>query len=127
MPEKNNDKDIFKKLDIECATCKDKIEIMLYKRGSKAIDCQVRNTIVSLTTSMKPEEILKLKTLIAREDWIDFKNTFRNLPNFICNDCESPYCKKCWKDIVTHYEDQYDIYITATCPKGHHCFIDQVI
>jgi hypothetical protein len=119
--------DLILRLQIKCGNCGDNIEVLVHEKGENHYYCSISNTLLDMTISFKKEEIPLLENYVRNDKWVKFRNRFKRLGGLICQVCGLPYCKHCWTDYMIHREDGYDMYSTATCPKGHDCLIDQIL
>ena len=117
----------IKTFQFNCANCDDIIEIQFIKNKSTTIVIKLENFIGVRSTMVHQKDMTKFEATIREADWSSLKKMFRTIPNIECGICNLPYCKNCWSNIETQYGDEYDRFLTATCPKGHNCVIDQVI
>jgi hypothetical protein len=118
---------ILKQFQIKCCNCGGNIEVLVHEKGKNHYYCSISNTLLDMTISLKKEEIPLLETCVRNKNWAIFRDHFKRIGGIICKSCELPYCKHCWMDYTIHREDEYDMYSTATCPKGHDCLIDQIL
>jgi len=118
---------ILKRFEINCNNCGDVIEVLVHEKGVSHYYCSLSNTLLDMTISIKEEEIPILEDCVQNDNWVRFRNQFKRLGGLICQTCGLPYCRNCWTDYAIHREDEYDMYSTATCPKGHPCLIDQIL
>lgn len=38
---------------------------------------------------------------------------------FICRECVVAYCRNCWRNVITRFDEGFYDDVRATCPNGH--------